>query len=210
MRVTYHCVLTLREFPGNVLSSPLDEVDGVWRFKEMSSIANARLRAEFEKFLYAPIGQSNEGMPLSVLSALARRDVDPWEEAAKLTQLPEEKAVSQLVSLLGASPHAPLAGPDSATIAMRLIALLPRHRENVAPTLRLNPFAHAAPAGAQAAPDKNSALFSNLLYALTYMILLLFSAWLISSLQPPAALQAPSTAPTSAISQQPVSNENSR
>src|SRR6185312_6817801 len=46
MRVTYHCVLTLREFPGNVLSSPFDEVDGVWRFKEMSSIANARLRAE--------------------------------------------------------------------------------------------------------------------------------------------------------------------
>ncbi len=175
----------------------------------MSAIANARLRSEFEKFLYAPIGQSNEGMPLSVLSALARRDVDPWEEAAKLTQLPEEKAVTQLVSLLGASPHAPLAGPDSATIATRLIALLPRHRENIVPTLRLNPFTHAAPAGAQATPDKNSAIFSNLLYALTYMILLLFSAWLISSLQPPVALQAPSTAPTSAVSQQqPVSNEN--
>jgi hypothetical protein len=27
-------------------------------------------------------------MPLSVLSALARRDVDPWHEAAKLSLLP--------------------------------------------------------------------------------------------------------------------------
>ena len=174
----------------------------------MSAIANARLGAEFESFLYAPIGQDNEGIPLSVLSALARRDIDPWEEAAKLTRLPEEKAVSRLVSLLGTSPHAPLSGPDSATVATRLIALLPRHRESIAPTLRFNPFAHTAPAGAPATPDKNSEIFSNLLYVLTYMILLLFSAWLISGLQPPAALQAPSTAPTSEISQQqPVSNE---
>jgi len=192
-----------------VLASAVDEVDVVGRFKEMNAVANARLGAEFESFLYAPIGQDNEGMPLSVLSALARRDVDPWEEAAKLTRLPEEKAVTRLVSLLGASPHAPLSGPDSATVARRLIALLPRHRENIASTLRLNPFAHAAPAGAPASLDKNSPIFSNLLYALTYMILLLFSAWLISSLQPPTAPQSPSTAPASEISQQqPVSNEN--
>jgi len=44
----------------------------------MSSVSNVRL-GEFETFLYAPIGQDNEGMPLSVLSALARRDVDPWQ-----------------------------------------------------------------------------------------------------------------------------------
>lgn len=184
----------------------------------MSSVSSAPLGAEFESFLYAAIGQDNEGMPLSVLSALARRDVDPWEEAAKLTQLPEEKAISELVSLLGASAHAPLAGPDSATVAARLIALLPRRRQNAVPTLRLNPFAHAAPAGAQAtragartSSDNNSELFSKLLYALTYMILLLLSAWLISSVQPPAALQAPSTQPASAISQQqPISNEDRR
>jgi len=173
----------------------------------MNSVAHARLGAEFESFLYAPIGQDNEGIPLSVLSALARRDVDPWEEAAKLTQLPEEKAVTQLVSLLGSSPHAPLAGPDSATIAMRLIALLPRHRDPVVPAARLSPFAHAAPAGAQATPAKSSVMFSNLLFALTYMILLLFSTWLIGSLQPSAQVQAPSTPATSAVSQSPPPHE---
>jgi hypothetical protein len=31
-------------------------------------------------------------MPLSVLSALARLDVDPWQEAAKLARLLEETA----------------------------------------------------------------------------------------------------------------------
>ena len=164
----------------------------------MSSVSNVRL-GEFETFLYAPIGQDNEGMPLSVLSALARRDVDPWEEAAKLAQLPEEKAVTQLVSWLGASAHAPLAGPDSATIATRLIALLPRRRDRV----------NAAPLSTQAASGKNSAMFPNLLFALTYMILLLSSTWLIGSLQPPAQSQAPSAPANSAVSNEPASSVNS-
>jgi hypothetical protein len=80
----------------------------------MRTVSHGRLGSEFERFLYSPIGQDSNGMPLSVLSALARQDVDPWDEAAKLAQLPEEKAVTQLVSLLGAFPHAPLACPGPA------------------------------------------------------------------------------------------------
>jgi hypothetical protein len=38
--------------------------------------------AEFDNFLYASIGADRNGMPLSVLSALARLDLDPWEEAS--------------------------------------------------------------------------------------------------------------------------------
>jgi hypothetical protein len=40
------------------------------------------LGSEFDGFLYARIGEDSNGMLLSVLAALARLDVDPWEEAA--------------------------------------------------------------------------------------------------------------------------------
>lgn len=165
----------------------------------MSAVSSARFGSEFANFLYAPIGQDNNGMPLSVLSALARQDVDPWEEAAKLTQLSEEEAVSQLASLLGAFPHASLACPEPATIATRLIALLPRRRDHVLPGLNLF---------AQADPAKHPAVVSNLLIALIFIILMLFSAWLLGSLQAPGQLQAHSTPALNAISQPPPpSNE---
>jgi hypothetical protein len=50
------------------------------------------LGSEFDNFLLAPIGDDNNGMLLSVLSALARLDVDPWEEAAVLARLPGDVA----------------------------------------------------------------------------------------------------------------------
>ena len=52
---------------------------------EMTATASvSRLGSEFDDFLYAPIGEDRNGMLLSVLSALARLDIDPWQEAAKL------------------------------------------------------------------------------------------------------------------------------
>ena len=38
----------------------------------------------FDPFLFAAIGEEQNGMLLSVLSALARLDLDPWYEAASL------------------------------------------------------------------------------------------------------------------------------
>jgi hypothetical protein len=164
----------------------------------MSAISHARLGSEFERFLYAPIGQDNNGMPLSVLSALARQDVDPWDEAARLAQLPEEKAVTHLVSLLGAFPHAQLACPDPASTATRLITLLPRPRDHVHPSLNLF---------VETVAEKHPAFVSNLLFVLAYMILLLFSTWLITSFQTPGALQAPSTPAPNAIPQPSLSSK---
>lgn len=72
-------------------------------------------------------------MLLSVLSALARQDVDPWDEAAKLAQLPGEAATKRLASLIAALPDEPWAHSGAGTIAVRLIALLPRRgRSNIA------------------------------------------------------------------------------
>ena len=60
--------------------------------------------SEFNDFLFAPIGEDRNGMLVSVLSGLARSDVDPWQEAAKLAQLPGEAATKELAALIGALP----------------------------------------------------------------------------------------------------------
>ena len=65
-------------------------------------------------------------MLVSVLSGFARSDVDPWQEAAKLAQLPGETATKELAALIGALPDRAVSYPDPRAIATRLIALLPR------------------------------------------------------------------------------------
>jgi hypothetical protein len=49
------------------------------------SAGAAVFRSKFEAFLLASIGEdsNDNGLQLSVLSALARQNVDPWEEAAQ-------------------------------------------------------------------------------------------------------------------------------
>jgi hypothetical protein len=59
------------------------------------------LGREFDDFLFAPIGEEPNGMSLSVVSALARSNVDPWQEAAKLARLPAKTATQRLASLIG-------------------------------------------------------------------------------------------------------------
>jgi hypothetical protein len=81
--------------------------------------------SEFNDFLFAPIGEDRDGMLVSVLSGLARSDVDPWQEAARLAELPEETATQRLASLIGALPDRVASYPESRTIAARLVALLP-------------------------------------------------------------------------------------
>ena len=82
-------------------------------------------KSEFDPFLYAPVGEERNGMLLSVLSALARLDVDPWQEAATLTKMPAQDATLRLTSLLSSLPSdaATLLAPST---VLRLIALLPQ------------------------------------------------------------------------------------
>jgi hypothetical protein len=81
--------------------------------------------AEFNDFLFAPIGEDRNGVLVSVLSGLARLDVDPWQEAADLAQLSGETATQRLASLIGALRDGDPSYLDPRTISMRLIALLP-------------------------------------------------------------------------------------
>ena len=140
----------------------------------MSAVTTSRMGCEFDRFLYASVGNDSDGMPLTVLSALARMEVDPWEEASKLTQLPQESAVTELASLLGAFRNAPVVGLDPARIAAPLIALLPRPRDRAPLMLK---------ALVQAAPTRYPAAVSTLLTVLTYMVFMLIGQWLMGSLQ---------------------------
>lgn len=91
------------------------------------SSLDLHLASEFEDFLFAPVGEDGHGMLLSVLSALARLNIDPWREAAKLAGMPVKTATERLASLIAALPDGPSEEHrNSVAIAARLIALLPR------------------------------------------------------------------------------------
>jgi hypothetical protein len=83
------------------------------------------LGREFDLFLFALIGDEQDGPPLSVVSALARLEVDPWTEAACLTRMPRDQAKQRLASLLASLPNC-TAGSSPEVVAARLIALLPQ------------------------------------------------------------------------------------
>lgn len=83
------------------------------------------LGSEFNAFLYAPIGQDPDVMPLSVLSAFTRLGMDPWSEAAELSSLSRELAIQRLAKLVERLPEAYRTGTDCRAIAERLAALLP-------------------------------------------------------------------------------------
>ena len=96
------------------------------------------LNSEFNDFLFAPIGEERNEMLLSVISALARLGIDPWEEAARLTQLPKELAIQRLASMIEKLPSGRWAPSDSRVIAARLVQLLPLRSNSQTPPVAVN------------------------------------------------------------------------
>ena len=80
---------------------------------------------KFNNFLHAPIGVEKNQMALSVLSALARLDIDPWTEAAELSALSQSFAAQRLSSLLMRLPDGRWTQADVGVLAVRLVQLLP-------------------------------------------------------------------------------------
>ncbi len=140
--------------------------------------------AQFDRFLHEPIGEDSNGLVLTVLSALARLDVDPWEEAAALARLPGLAAARKLSLLLATLPGRSGAGTDPGSLAARLISLLPGRV----------PRAPAAVAGAPAvgASARVPALRSVMFFLLV-MLLMFTGEWLMTRSQSraPPALAAP-------------------
>lgn len=83
--------------------------------------------SELDGFLLSDIGIQPNGMPLTVLSLLARMGVDPWSEAERLSALPNESAVSWMATAISRSPPYAWKQSDVATLASRLVERLPAH-----------------------------------------------------------------------------------
>jgi len=92
------------------------------------------LNSEFNDFLFAPIGEEGNDTLLTVLSALARLGIDPWQESARLAQLSTELATQRLTSIIAELPNGRWAPADADAIAARLVNLLPAKRPSVVPS----------------------------------------------------------------------------
>ncbi len=146
---------------------------------------------EFDAFLSAPVGEDADGIGLTVMSALARIGLDPWSEAARLSDLPHDAAVEALAVTLGQLPTASWkqAG-DIGTLgdlARRLADCLPRSHLPVD-----EPGRRAAAAPARPAARTPSGPMLWLLYA---AIAVGFYV-LFSQLQADNRLEPPSPAST--------------
>jgi hypothetical protein len=151
------------------------------------------LNSEFNDFLFAPIGEERNEMLLSVLSALARLGIDPWQEAARLTQLPKEPAMQSLASMIEGLPSGRWAAPDSRTIAARLVQLLPS-RDNA-----------EAPSNAQAPSVAAGSDLRQMILALAVMWLIFAAMWGAVLMMPanraqPSAVNHTGTHVTNAVS----------
>jgi hypothetical protein len=85
------------------------------------------LRPEFDEFLFATVGDEIDGIPLSLVSALTRLGLDPWEEAGRLSSLSNREAVEQLARLIAEVPSSFRPLGEARVLADGLVGLLPRH-----------------------------------------------------------------------------------
>lgn len=79
----------------------------------------------YNAFLFADVGDDLNGSPVTLLSALARLDRDPWVQAAKWAKLSQAEAVDDLVACIRAMQLTPHALAAAGVTARRLIKLLP-------------------------------------------------------------------------------------
>jgi hypothetical protein len=86
------------------------------------------LHSDLNDFLFAPVGEEQNGVTLSVVSGLTRLGLDPWEEAARLTPLPKARAAAALATLIARLPIHRTQALDDLEISRRLVELLPAQK----------------------------------------------------------------------------------
>jgi len=85
------------------------------------SLANA----QFNDFLFEPIGDDARGISISMISGLARLDLDPWLESARLAALPLDGARRAIAERLGQLNVGTWDAARNLRVAERLAKLLP-------------------------------------------------------------------------------------
>ena len=80
----------------------------------------------YNDFLFGSLGQDAAGIEVTMLSALSRLGIDPWQEAAHLAALPREAAAEALAATILRLPDWIGRDAEVPKIAGRLVALLPK------------------------------------------------------------------------------------
>jgi hypothetical protein len=142
------------------------------------------LPSTYDDFLYAPVGESTHGALLTVLSVLARQNVDPWEEAAALSRLAPDTAAQRLTAMITALPGL---SSNQAAVAERLIALLPR---------RIASADSAPTAGPSEPPVNGPAPTVNLMVIAIYIGVMFLSQLIAVSLFEKSPIGGAASAPT--------------
>jgi hypothetical protein len=84
------------------------------------------LRPDLDRFLFAAVGAEQDGIPLSMVSALTRLGLDPWDEAGRLSSLSQREAVEQLARLIAELPGTSRPLAEAREIACGLVDQLPK------------------------------------------------------------------------------------
>jgi hypothetical protein len=119
---------------------------------------------EYTAFLFEPLGDDRNGVPLALASILGRMSLDPWSEAASLAAMPTDVAAQKLASIIEAMPHQVVPRVESSTLAERLIRLLPK---------RPGPAAPATQPLADARAIERRPLFRYLVWLALFCVLLI-------------------------------------
>ena len=93
----------------------------------------APFRPDLNKFLLAAVGEERNGIPLSMMSALAQLDLDPWEEAGRLSNLAKQEAIERLTGLILRLPSMRRPSSEAQQIAAELVDALPMHKSEAGP-----------------------------------------------------------------------------
>lgn len=107
--------------------------------------SNMGVTDRYDAFLSTAIIDQENGTPISVLSALIRGNYDPWDEAARLANLPPDRAEWALVAMLSTSFEQRWSLAEFENLAKRLVRLLPPPVSPVPPTSRSTGFRNGMP-----------------------------------------------------------------
>ena len=91
------------------------------------------LHSDLNDFLFAAIGNEQNGMPLNVVSGLTRLGLDPWEKAAQLAALPRAAAAEALAPIIARLSFERSQLSDHLAISRRLVELLPEDQRAASP-----------------------------------------------------------------------------
>ena len=96
--------------------------------------------SEYNAFLFAAVGEEAVGLPLTVLTALSRLGIDPWREAARLSDLPRETAARAFAVTIAMLPEGDWKASESEAIAARLVNWLPARSALAIPSVEATPI----------------------------------------------------------------------